>query len=148
MPRANQDRYNPLGRVPRTIFAHGHEDGETEWLPIIGVGDTTIAYLLIPDNWNGLDKLYLWLLGSGASQQTYNITVDIATCDEAYNVHTQTVNGKAVNTVAGEYECVDLTTDFAAVLANLATRDIIRVTVVYALGDDFAKLVGIELQET
>ena len=148
MPEAYAGYAAPTARVPRTLWAHTHEDGANDYPPVLNLSTTHMAYVIIPDNWNGLDKLYLWLLGAGAEQITINVTVDIGTCDEAYNIHTQTVNGLTPTLAANEYECVDLTTTHAAVLANLAARDVIRVTVTHVAGDEAHMSIGIELQET
>lgn len=147
-PRARAAYAAPTARVPRTVFGHAHEDGSAEFPPALTFGQIGEQHVLMPDNWNGLDGIYLWLLGGATEATTWNITVNIGSCDEAFNVHTQTVNGHAVNMVANEYECVDLTTIFATVLANLAARDMIQVLATLASGDGPHYDMGVELQET
>jgi len=148
MPRANQDRYNPLGRVPRTLFGHAHESGSSVFPPEIDFSDVAKMHLVIPDNWNGLDKIYLWVSDDATEDKTINVTVNLGTCGEAYNIHTQTVNGIACNITANQYLCIDLTTTHATVLANLAVRDMIQVLVEHAGGDNPIQVFGVELQET
>lgn len=135
-------------RVPRTLFAHAHQSGSAVFPPSIGGGNTADMHQLIPDNWNGLDGIYLWVLGAWTGQfANFTITINIGTCDELHNVHTQTVANIVVNTVINEYECIDLTTTFETVLANLASRDMIRVSVT-VVDEQAVLIMGIELQET
>lgn len=148
MPKAWGGYSAPTARVPRTIFAHAHESGSSLFPPALNFNDVGLAYTLMPDNWNGLDGLYAWFWDDATEAKTVNITINIATCDEVFNTHTQTVNAIVVNIVANEYECLDLTTIFETVLANLSSRDMIQVLVTYASGDEPLSYFGIELQET
>lgn len=149
MPEAKAAYAAPQARIPRTLFAHAHQDGQNYFPPNLSIGHLTgLSFTLIPDNWNGLDNFILWLRGGSTEALTIDVTVDLGSCNELYNVHTQTVAAIGVNTVLNEYECVDLTATFAVVLANLAVRDIIQVTVTLATGDGPLYYMGIELQET
>lgn len=147
MPVAYMDTDTPPVRYPRTIFEHAHIDGVSTFpanLVDLNVGE---IFMLMPDNFNGLDGLYLWLLGSFAGEIHLSMTLNIATCSEAFNTHTQTVNNHAVTTVVNAYKCVDLTTIFATVLANLTARDMIWLTVQES-DEDGVYLVGLEVQES
>lgn len=135
-------------RVPRTVFGHAHESGSATFPPQINFGDTARMHILMPDNWNGLDALILWLSGADTEQKTLNITVNLGTCGENQNTHTQTVNGLTPTITADKYLCLDLTVTFATVLANLAARDMIQVLVYQAAGDNYTEVFGIEAQET
>lgn len=148
MPEAYPAYTAPVARVPRTLFAHAHEDASAQFPPDIDFGDTAKMHNLIPDNWNGLDAIYVWFLGTGTDNTTVNVTINIGTCTEAYNTHTQTVNGIAATQAANIYTCVDLTTTHATVLANLAARDMVQVLVTHAGGDESIIVMGFEMQET
>lgn len=148
MPRANRDLDTVPVRYPRTIFEHAHQDGVATFPPAIGGGSSAEAFMLMPDNWNGLDSLVLFLLGGWTGQlANLTVTINIATCNEAFNVHTQTVANIVVDTVLNEYECVDLTALFAVVLANLVSRDMIWI-VATLIDEQNLYVVGLEAQET
>jgi len=148
MPRASSLAAAPIPRVPRTLFAHAHRDQDMSFPVELHAAINCIAYTIIPDNWNGLDALILWLIGAGTEQLTITVTIDIGTCTEVYNIHTQTVAAINKNMVASTYACIDLTALFAVVLANLAVRDILRVSVIATTMDNTSRMIGIELQET
>lgn len=148
MPAAQGGYVAPTARVPRTLFAHAHESGSSVFPPEINFSDVARMHLVIPDNWNGLDAIYLWVSDDATEDKTINVTINIGTCGEAYNIHTQTVNAIACNIIANQYLCIDLTTTHATVLANLAARDMIQVLVDHAGGDEPIWVFGIELQET
>lgn len=147
MPEAHAGYAAPTARVPRTLFQHAHVDGNASHPASTNVL-TAECFIQIPDNWNGTDKVIVWLLGGENSANTpYDITLDIATCDEAYNIHTQTVLGTLVNIVLNEYECWDVTAILAVVLANLASGDMLwfKISEQYGI---VAWCVGVEIQET
>lgn len=147
-PEAKAGYAAPTARVPRTLFQHAHEDGSAEFPANIFLGQGEV-FIHFPDNWNGLDALRLWFVGGATDVgQTVNVTINIATADEVFNTHTQTVNAIAVPIVLNEYEIEDLTAAFAAVLANLAANDMMWIIVAHASGDENIYLVGAEAQET
>jgi len=148
MPRANQDRYNPLGRIPRTLWAHAHDSTQDAFPVVLLFEHTQEMFILLPDNWNGLDKLVLWIIGGGTETPDLTITIHIGTCTEAYNIHTQTVTPIACALANTIYKCLDLTALFDTVLPNLASRDLIRLTVTATTMDYTHYVMGMELQET
>lgn len=135
-------------RVPRTLFGHAHESGSAVFPPEINFSDIARMHILMPDNWNGLDALVLWVSDDVTENKTINVTINIGTCGEAQATHTQTVNAIACNITANQYLCIPLTVTFATVLANLTARDMIQVLVEYAGGDEPIQVFGIEAQET
>ena len=147
MPRANQDRYNPLGRVPRTLFQHAHNDAGNAF-PASTNAVIAECFIQIPDNWNGNDKVIVWLLGGENSANTpYDITLDVGGCDEVFSTHTQTVAGTLLNIVLNEYECWDVTVILATVLANVVAGDMLWFKISEQYGIT-AWCVGVEIQET
>lgn len=135
-------------RVPRTLFQHAHIDGENTF-PAQAFLKTTEIFLLFPDNWNGLDKLYLWLLCSGTEAGLdLDVTINIATTGETYNNHTQNVVPVTFNGTINEYIRVDLTTLFATVLANLQPNDMMWIVASWDSGDTMTYMIGAEAQET
>lgn len=146
-PEAHAGYAAPTARVPRTIFQHAHVDGVATFPAVIDGGDGEI-FILMPDNFNGLDALVLWFYTVDANNVVVNITVNIGTCNEQKDAHTQTVNAIGFAVGADEYECVDLTVTFATVLANLASRDMMWIVVDWVSADEVIYLVGGEVQET
>lgn len=148
MPRANVDQDTAPVRYPRTLFQHAHRDGSNTFPAMIQLNQGEV-FLHFPDNWNGLDALRIWFLATlTEAGATVNITVNIATGNEVYNVHTQTVNAIAVPLALNEYEVIDITATFAVVLANLLPNDMMWIVVVRASGDEDFYLIGAEAQET
>jgi len=148
MPEAHAAYEAAQARIPRTLFAHAHRDQSASYPVELDVSTVCMAYHIIPDNWHGLDALILWLIGAGTETLTITVTVDIGTCAETYNIHTQTIANIDKGMSANTYACIDLTALFAVVLANLTVRDIIRVSVLATTMDQTARMIGIELQET
>lgn len=146
-PRANRDQDTAPVRYPRTISEHMHSEVPYSYPPRTGSAEVIQTFALIPDNWNGLDALVLWVLGGFTGAFALDITIDIGTCNELFSAHTQTVNAIAINMVINEWECLDLTVTFATVLANLAARDKLRIRVVSNDEQDIFPI-EIELQET
>jgi hypothetical protein len=134
-------------RVPRTLFAHAHEDGSSAFPPILPNENTGEVFILLPDNWNGTDKLVLWFLGGFGMSSTVSVTIDVGTCDEGYSNHSQTVNGINMTVVQDEYECLDITAAFATVIGNFNSRDMIWIKVTPTI-DFNVYLIGAEIQET
>lgn len=131
----------------RVLFAHAHIDGNTDFPPTWSWGgNPAVARLVIPEKWQGLDKVYLWQLPGATDNVTPTITIDIGICNEDENEHTQTVNDQAYTIVNGQYCCWDLTTIFATVLANLAVGDMIKVSCSNDVGYTIS-LIGLEVDE-
>lgn len=147
MPRANQDQAGDT-RVPRGIFQHAHIDAQADFPCMISF-DTAEMFLLIPDNWNGLSKVFLWLLGGGIENANLlDVVINIGTSGEAFNIHTQAVANNNVVFALNEYIKIDLTAIFAVVLANLQSLDMMWVTATWQ-NDTFEHFcVGLEVQET
>lgn len=147
MPRANQDQAGDT-RVPRVIFQHAHTDGSSAFPSGGGGGTQGEMFALLPDNWNGIDKIYIWLLaGEGWTDVPFDITIDVGTCTELYNTHTQTVAGTLVTIGNNRYYCWDVTTICAVVIALMNPRDMlwIRVTEQHGVA---GYVIGVEIQET
>lgn len=147
MPEAYIAYNSDWARVPRTLFEHAHIDDNALFPPYTGFGQVVEVFMLMPDNFHGLDSLTLWCLGGSTAAVTLDVTIDIGTCAEAYNIHTQTVNNIAYNQVINQYYCLDLTTPLATVLANLAARDMLWLKASES-SDETQYIVGLELQET
>jgi len=149
MPRANRDMDTAPVRYPRTLFAHAHEDSGVNVFPVdFAFENQRRMFIAIPDNWNGLDAIYVVLRGGLTEAITVNTTINIGTCDELWNIHTQTINGTNINLVTNEYECFDLATIHATVLANLQSNDILYLNIFMATGDQTHHIFGLVLQES
>lgn len=148
MPEAHSAYTAPTARVPRTLFQHAHRDGSSTF-PANIWADQGECFLHFPDNWNGLDALKLWFFATSTeANMTINVTVNIGTCSELFNVHTQTVNAIDLDVVQNKYTCIDITVAFATVLANLAANDMMWIIVAHASGDTQEYFIGAEAQET
>lgn len=147
MPRAWGGYAAPQARIPRTLFQHAHRDDDASFPADVSLDLFATMFVLLPDNWNGTDAIVLWFLGVGTGAGNTDVTIDAATCGEALNTHTLTVANIAVALVANQYTCVDITTEFAALIALLNPRDMLRI-----MADEDtetgAEIVGIEIQET
>lgn len=132
-----------MGRV---LWAHGHKSN-AYWPVHWGIGYTVYTWLLIPKNWVGTNKVRLWQLGTTTEDVIPDITIDIGTCGEIPGQHTESRNGDQYSLVTDEYCCWDLTTNFATVLANLASGDMIRVEMNTDVGVDFIYFIGLEVEE-
>lgn len=147
MPRANQDRYNPLSRIPRTLFQHAHRDGNAEFPPNVGFNQTAEIFVKLPTNWNGTDDIVLWFLGAATYTRAVDVTIDVGTCDELFNTHTQTVVDIAISLVNNEYECLSLAVTHATVIALMSGCDMLWFKVVEQEDATFY-LIGAEITET
>lgn len=135
-------------RVPRTLFAHAHHADDAEFPPNTLMALHPRCIMQLPDNWNGTDKLYMWLYGlEAAIDCPYTIVANAGKNGEAFNIHTQTVAGKLVQKAANEYERVDLTTDLAVWIALLTSGDILWFDVSESAGVNDL-VIGFEIQET
>jgi len=147
-PRAYPLPAGATPRVPRTLFQHAHRDGSSTFPAFIFLNEGE-CFLHFPHNWNGLDDLKLWLYSTGTeNDMTVDIRIDIGTCTEDIDTHTQTVNGVAFDVANGKYTCLDLTVPFAIVLALLNPNDMMWIYVEWASGDSATYLIGAEAQET
>jgi len=147
MPEAHAAYEAAQARIPRTLFQHAHQDGYNAFPPELSTEITAEMFLLLPDNWNGTDALVLWFLGGGSMASTVNVTIDVGTCDETFDTHTQTVNAINMTVVLNEYECLDLTAIFETVIALMNARDMLWIKVTGAV-DFSVYLIGAEIQET
>jgi len=146
MPRATPIVQAGDVRIPRTLFAHSHKDA-LNWFPST-VSSDPIIYQLLPDNWNGVDKLVVWfLLEENWTNAPFTFTLDAGTCGEAPNTHTGQIVNKLLTGANGTYICVDLTTDLAIVIALLNSTDMLKMSVddVNEVG---GRCIGMEIQET
>lgn len=137
----------PVARVPRTLFSHAHLNNNAGFPPEPMLNTFCDVFMLLPDNWHGTDKIVLWFLGASTEATDVDVVCNAGSCDEAYTLHTATVNNIALALVNGEYECLDITTDFAAWIALLNSRDMLNIRVD---NDDEVgvKFIGVEIQET
>jgi len=147
MPRANQDRYNPLVRIPRTLFQHFHEDGDANFPPVLPQWGNVATFLLLPDNWNGTDKIIIWLKGVDEGQGGIDVGIYAGTCEESQATHSDEGNTYTPTFASDEYECIDITADIAAFIAALTARDMVKVVVQNTV-DMLIKAIGVEIQET
>lgn len=147
-PRANRDRDTVSARVPRTLFAHAHKRAKAEFPPNTLDSQHFICIDQLPDNWNGTDKLYMWLYGlETGADVPYTIIANAGKNGEAFNIHTQTVANKLITKTINEYERVDLTTDLAVWIALITSGDILWFDVTESAGvNDLG--IGFEIQET
>ena len=134
-------------RVPRTIFQHAHIDEDNSF-PAGGLAVAGDMFILLPDNWNGIDKIYIWLLANAIwTNVPFDITVDVGSCDEAPNTHTQTVLGTLLTVANNRYYCWDITTICATVIALMNARDMLWIKVTEQWGIA-GYVIGVEIQET
>lgn len=146
-PEAKAGYAAPTARVPRTIFQHAHIDGNAEFPPSFAQSQMAEVFAHLPDNWNGFDAFYLKLLGGQTEATTIDITINAGTCDELFNIHTQTVNDIAINMVVDEYECLDLMTLFATVIALMNSDDDLWITATDD-GEFNQFLIGVVIEES
>lgn len=148
MPRADRAPTEPTARVPRTLFAHGHEQDQVDIQFPPNVNVLVRSIQLLPDNWNGVDKLVLWFLPSETwTDVPFNLVANAGSCGEAKNIHTQTLANHTITAVANVYHCEDLTTEFAVFIALLNSRDMIQIDIhdTWGMGGVY---IGLEIQET
>jgi len=147
LPEAHGAYSTPTARVPRTIFEHAHKDGSNEFPPDIGMTGVGEIFAHLPDNWSGFSAFYLKILGTATEATTIDITIHAGSCDELFNVHTQTVNGTAINTVVNEYECFDLMTIFATIIALMDNDDDIWI-IATSPTENSQFLIGVVIEES
>jgi len=134
-------------RVPRTLWAHAHIDEDAHF-PAGGLTTQGEMTVLLPDNWNGVDKIVIWLLpGEGWIDVPFDITINAGTCGEAPATHTQTVNGTLITAGNGLYYCWDVTSICSTVIGNMSPRDLIWIIVTEQWGVA-GYVMGVEIQET
>lgn len=147
MPRANRDEDTPPVRYPRTLFAHCHGDGNSGFPPLSSatVGE---AFLELPDNWNGTDKIIIKFLGGEtAADVLFNIVFNAGQDGEVFNVHTQTLANRPISCTLNEYTYEDVTAALAAFIALIAPNDTIWITITDTEAVSFY-MVGVEIDET
>lgn len=146
-PKANMDQDTAPVRYPRSIFAHAHQDGDTDFPVYLIDLLQADAFLELPDNWNGTDKIVIKMLGANAFAEQLDIILNAGTHGEAFNIHTQTVNNIAAAQVLNQYLYIDLTASFAAFIALLNPLDIVWMKVT-ADQEQGIYWMGFEVQET
>lgn len=147
MPEAHPAYAAPTARVPRVLFQHAHEDGSSLFPPntVLGNGE---MFIEIPNNWNGTDSVYIWLLPLEASANTpFDIIGHAGTHGEAFNIHTQTVNGTILNLVANQYYRWDVTAVLNTLIPLIAANDMCWFTVDEQFGVS-CLVIGVEIRET
>ena len=147
MPEAHSAYSASIARVPRSIFAHAHIDGNAVFPPSCSLA-TSEMLLQLPDNWHGTEALIIKVLaGEAWVNEPFNITFNAGADGEAPNVHTQTVANHLISCANGIYEYADMTVAFAVFIALLNSNDLIWATIADVNGIS-GNIMGLEIRET
>lgn len=147
MPKGRATIGGGDARVPRVLFQHAHTDGNAAF-PSGGVSTQGEATILIPDNWNGMANMYVWLLAQEPwTNVPVDITINVGSHGEVYTIHNQTVLGTLVTIGNNEYYRLDLTAIFAVVIALMNANDMIWLTLSEQWGMT-GYFIGVEINES
>jgi len=122
-------------------------NGDAGFPPYLTNDASAFVFLLLPDNWNGTDKVIVWLKGDAAAQIGVTVNCYAGTCNEDQQTHSDTNNAYTPTLAISTYYCIDITADIAAFIAALTARDMIEIEIYNSTVQAF-KAVGVEIQET
>lgn len=147
MPEAYPAYSAPVSVPDRQWFEHAHGANSSYFPYNLAYEERARIFWKCPDDWAGPSRFRLIFRGGEAFRfQNILCTINVGTCDEAYNTHTEN-HLLDFTTAIGEYECVNLLTAFATVIALIDDCDVVEITL--DSGDDghYVEVIGLEVVE-
>ena len=129
MPEAHPAYVAPTSAATREFWVTSHMSGAncgTHPLDM-ALNDIANMHFHLPHDFTALSALEVWFVPNTThAGAAHTIIVDAATCSEAVNIHTETIN-PAIPLVANVFNCYDLLAALSAIPALLNACDLVRI---------------------